>query len=87
MSKKITINLYNPKELWEMFWNRFFWPRRKECARWCDWGIFVMKQEISDVLYQEEGLDKDTAIRLELAVKEKIEQVFKQMETLIALPY
>ena len=24
MSKKITITLYSPKELWEKFWDRFF---------------------------------------------------------------
>ena len=25
MSKEITITLYSPKELWEKFWDRFFW--------------------------------------------------------------
>lgn len=87
MSKTINITLYSPEELWKKFWNRFYWPRRKQCAEWCEWGECVMKQEIiSDVLCREEGLDLDTAVRLELAMKEKIEQVFEQMKTLIATP-
>ena len=88
MSKTITITFYSPKELWEKFWNRFYWPRRKQCAEWCEWGEYVMKQEIiSDVLCHDEGLDIDTSVRLELAMKEKIEQVFEQMKTLIETPY
>ena len=35
--KKITITFYSPKELWRMFWNRFFWLRRKVCAAWMDY--------------------------------------------------
>ncbi len=51
MSKKITITFYNPKELWEMFWDRFFWPRRKQCAEWCEFGRYQMEEEImSEVL-------------------------------------
>lgn len=31
---KLEFTLYNPKELWTKFWNRFYWPRRKQCAEW-----------------------------------------------------
>lgn len=87
MAKEITIKFYNPKELWEKFWNRFYWPRRNKCAEWCEWGEFVMKEEIiNNVLCHEERLDIDTAVRLELAIKDKIENVFKQMEMLIKKP-
>lgn len=87
MSKTITITFYSPKELWEKFWNRFYWPRRKQCAEWCAWGKESMKHEIiSNVLCNDEGLDIDTSIRLELAIKDKIEKVFKQMENLIVTP-
>lgn len=87
MAKEITIKFYNPKELWEKFWNRFYWPRRNKCAEWCEWGEVVMKEEIiNNVLCHEERLDMDTAVRLELAIKDKIENVFKQMEMLIKKP-
>lgn len=87
MAKEITIKFYNPKELWRMFWDRFYWPRRNKCAEWCEWGEAVMKDEIiNSVLCKEEGLDMDTAVRLELAIKDKIENVFKQMKMLIMKP-
>lgn len=34
--KKITLTFYSPKELWCKFWNRAFWPRRKECSEWME---------------------------------------------------
>ena len=34
MAKTIKITFYNPKELWRMFWNWVYWPRRKQCAEW-----------------------------------------------------
>lgn len=87
MSKTITITLYSPKEIWEKFWDRFFWPRRKKCAEWCEWGKITLNQELfGDVLCNEEGLDLDTATRIELAMKEKIKQVFKRMESLMSTP-
>ena len=49
---KIKINLYSPKELWVKFWNRFFWPRRKECAEWID--LLEVKLEyaiIHDIIF------------------------------------
>ena len=46
-----------------------------------------MKEEIiNNVLCHEERLDMDTAVRLELAIKDKIENVFKKMEMLIKKP-
>lgn len=26
MAKTVKITFYNPKELWHMFWTKFFWP-------------------------------------------------------------
>lgn len=88
MSKEITITLYSPKELWEKFWNRFFWPRRKQCAEWCEYGRYCMEEEIlSEVLDKvDKVLDTGDMIQLELALKNKIETVFKRMETLMKTP-
>ena len=88
MSKEITITLYSPKELWEKFWNRFFWPRRKQCAEWCEYGRYCMEEEImSEVLDKvDKVLDTDDMIQLELALKDNIETVFKRMETLMKTP-
>lgn len=88
MSKTITITLYSPKEIWEKFWDRFFWPRRKQCAEWCEFGRYYMEEEImSEVLDRvDKVLDTDDMIRLKMAIKDNIEQVFKRMETLMVTP-
>lgn len=46
---KIEFKLYSPKELWIMFWNRFFWPRRKQCAEWMD----LMEYRLNNALVEE----------------------------------
>ena len=88
MSKKITITLYNPKELWKMFWNRFFWPRRKQCAEWCVYGRYCMEEEImSEVLDKvDKVLDTDDMIRLEMAIKDRIKTVFEKIRILMETP-
>lgn len=50
--KEIRIKLYNPKELWRMFWNWVFWPRRKKCADWCDFFEDVAEKEINNIIYE-----------------------------------
>lgn len=88
MSKKITITFYNPKELWEMFWDRFFWPRRKQCAEWCEFGRYQMEEEImSEVLDKvDKVLDTGDMIRLEMAIKDRIKTVFEKMKILMETP-
>lgn len=88
MSKKITITIYSPKELWEKFWDRFFWPRRVKCAEWCEFGRYEIERVVvSEVLDKvDKVLDTDDMIQLELALKNKIETVFKRMETLMKTP-
>ena len=81
MSKEITITLYSPKELWEKFWNRFFWPRRKQCAEWCEYGRYCMEEEILS-----EVLDTGDMIRLEMAIKDRIKTVFERMKKLMETP-
>lgn len=88
MSKKITITLYSPKELWEKFWDRFFWPRRKQCAEWCEYSRYCMEDEIlSEVLGKvDKVLDTDDMIRLEMAIKDSIKTVFERMKRLMETP-
>ncbi len=88
MSKEITITLYSPKELWEKFWNRFFWPRRKQCAEWCEYGRYCMEEEImSEVLDKvDKVLDTDDMIRLEMAIKDRIITVFERIKRLMETP-
>jgi len=51
MAKTIKITFYSPKELWRVFWNRVFWPRRKKCAEWCDFFEGVAESEIGNIVY------------------------------------
>ena len=89
--KKITITFYSPKELWRMFWNRFFWPRRKVCAEWMDYGQCLVEHAIiSDVICKTEELGIsigfDEAVKLELAIKPKIAEAFDEIKELISKP-
>ena len=90
MSKKITITFtfYNQKELWKKFWDRFFWPRRKQCAEWCEYGRYCMEDEIlSEVLGKvNKVLDTGDMIRLEMAIKDGIKTVFEKMKILMETP-
>lgn len=91
MSKKITITLYSPHELWVKFWNRFFWPRRKLCAEWLDYGQSVVEDAvIHDVLYKTEELgitiNDEELINLELAIKPKITEAFDKLRKVITEP-
>lgn len=91
MSKKITITLYSPHELWVKFWNRFFWPRRKQCAEWLDYGQSEVEYAIvHDVLCKtyELGItiSYDDLNRLELAIKPKISEAFDKLRKVITIP-
>ena len=89
--KTIKINLYSPKELWVMFWNRFFWPRRKQCAVWLIYGQSEVEYAvIHDVLYKakELGINIDDVEldKLELAIKPKISEAFNKLRIVITKP-
>lgn len=91
--KKITftISLYSPKELWRMFWNRFFWPRRKECAAWMEYGRCLMEDAIIRDVICETGkhgiiIGDEEAEKLEKAIRPKIAETFARIEELISKP-
>ena len=91
MAKKITITLYSPKELWVKFWNRFFWPRRKQCAEWLDYGQYEVEYAvIHDVLCKTEELgitiNDEELEKLELAIKPKITEAFDKLRIVITEP-
>ena len=90
-SFQFTINFYNPKELWGMFWNRFYWPRRKQCAEWLEYGQNELEyQIIHNVLCKTEeigiNIDEETAEKLELSIKVKISETFDKLKTIITTP-
>lgn len=87
---KIKINIYSPKELWVKFWNRFFWPRRKQCAEWMD--LLEVKLEhaiIHDIIidcYDKGLLGDSMAESLELAIRSAIEDNCKNFKEVINKP-
>lgn len=88
---ELKFTLYTPKELWTKFWNRCFWPRRKICAEWMEFGqVIVENAVISDVICKTEELgidiDTDTAEKLELAIRPKIKECFDRLTELITKP-
>lgn len=89
--KRITINIYSPKELWVKFWNRVFWPRRKKCVEWIEYGQCEVEYAIiNEVLCNTEELgidiDFDELTKLELAIKPKITEAFDKLKKVITTP-
>lgn len=91
MAKEIKITLYTPRELWVKFWNRFYWPRRKKCAEWLEYGQGEVEYKIiHDVICNTEELginiDDEELVKLELAIKPKISEAFNELRKVITIP-
>ena len=87
---KININIYSPKELWVKFWNRVFWPRRKQCAEWMELvEVKLEKAVITDIIidkYNKGLLGGDMAENLELETKQAIHAVCENVKQVICKP-
>ena len=91
MAKTVKITFYNPKELWRMFWTKFFWPRRKKCAEWVDLTQGLLESDIiSDILigkYYNQGLiEEKVAEDLELDVRKAIEDCCERTKKVMSTP-
>lgn len=89
--KTIKINLYSPKELWIKFWNKFYWPRRKQCAEWID----LLKVRLEDAIiidiiingfYNKGLMGDDLAESLELAIRSAIKNNCDDFKKVINQP-
>ena len=90
MAKTVTITFYNPKELWRVFCNWVFWPRRKRCAEWCKYYEGVLDGLIVEILQNEidkSAISDKTAERLELALRQANAEVSKQTAELMSMPF
>jgi len=88
--KKVTFNLYTPKELWTLFCNWVFWPRHKKCADWCDYYDGVLCKRVSDILKNEidnGSIGYEVAERIEIAIKTASEKVAKTTADLMSEQY
>lgn len=86
MAKTIKITFYNPKELWAMFWNWAFWPRRKKCAEWCECyhqNLMYLMSDIFDKCEKSGSIKSDVALdlasKIELASKKTANEIAKLM--------
>lgn len=88
--KTIKINLYSPKELWVKFWNRFFWPRRKECAEWIDLLEAKLEYAIINKIiidaFEKGLLGESMAKSLELDIKKAINETCENVKKIIIKP-
>lgn len=88
--KTIKINIYSPKELWVKFWNRVFWPRRKQCAEWMDLVEYQLEKAIiTDIIidqYDKGLLGESMTEQLELATSHAIKTVCKNVKQIICKP-
>lgn len=90
MAKTIKIVLYSPKELWAKFCNWVFWPRHKECAKWCEYYDGVLDAQIVEILSEENkkgAISDEVAERLELALKHANYEVSKLTAELMSKPF
>ena len=91
MAKEIMITLYSPRELWVKFWNRFYWPRRKKCAEWLEYGQSEVEYKIdNEVLLRTEQLginiENEELEKLEIAIKLKVYESFDKLRKVITIP-
>lgn len=89
--KKITITFYSPKELWKMFCNWVFWPRRKQCAEWIDYADDMIERSLADILFEYKmngqiTSDED-ADNLYNELVEKVREHLKKTEELMSKPF
>ena len=90
MAKTIKITFYNPKELWTKFCNWVFWPRRKQCAEWCDYYDGVLTSKVFDILSESNSkgeISDETAEKLEIAIKQASAEVSKTTAELMSKPF
>lgn len=90
MAKTVKITFYNPKELWRMFCNWVFWPRRKKCVEWCDYYDGVLRSKIVDILQSEidsGSISDAVAKRLELNLKIASEEVANATAEMMSKPF
>ena len=90
MAKEIKITLYSPRELWVKFWNSFYWPRRKKCAEWLEYGQSEVEYKIvHEVLLRTEQLGinikDEELVKLECAIKPKISEAFDELRKVITI--
>ena len=91
MAKTIKITFYSPKELWRMFWNKFFWPRRKACVEWVDFLQARLEHAvINDLLighYFNDGVLGEAAVEsLEVDIRKAIEEKCDELKKLMTQP-
>lgn len=87
----ISINIYTPKELWVKFWNRFYWPRRKQCAEWMD--VMQVRLEgkiVNDLIYKKYydrgSMGFSLAESLDIDIKNIIWEECEQMKKTMSMP-
>lgn len=88
---KIEFKLYSPKELWIKFWNRFFWPRRKQCAEWMDLMEYrlnkaLVEEVIEKLLYDEKIINFNMADKLESSIRSIVKSECDTMKKLMSEP-
>lgn len=91
MAKTIKITFYTPKELWKMFCNWVFWPRRKQCAEWLElMQVRLENKIITDLIigkYYNQGILPDaTCESLELDIKHIVKEECKAMAEIMSKP-
>ena len=90
MTNTIKITIYNPKELWRMFCNWVFWPRRKKCAEYCDYYDVELMREVVDILQGETTnafISDEAAERIEIAIRKASSEVAADTAKIMSKPF
>lgn len=72
-----------------MFWNWAFWPRRKECAKWCESYDALLMEKVVKILQHEcefKQLSDNEANTLEIAITQASKEVAKIITELMSKP-
>lgn len=90
MAKTIKITIYSPKELWRMFCNWVFWPRRKQCAEWCEYYDDELMREVVNILQNKSAsafISDEAAERIEIAIRKASSEVAADTAKKMSKPF
>ena len=91
MAKTIKTTLYTPKELWRMFWTKFFWPRRKKCSEWLEFlqgrlEYSIVNKLLIDKFCKEGKISDDVTDEMELSIKQAIQEAVDETKKVMTTP-
>ena len=73
-----------------MFCNWVFWPRRKQCAEWCEYYDAELMREVVNILQDKSTsafISDEAAERIEIAIRKASSEVAADTAKIMSKPF